>query len=128
MNKILVYGNSLWFDGLTSSLPETQALRMNGGDATGLLQLAGETGIDLVMMDTASAKLNLLTVINTFPATVVLVIDLATGQLTVLHGQSFTVSTIQEVVQLIRGVTAAHTRLVLTPATWLAPVGCTAPA
>jgi hypothetical protein len=80
------------------------------------------------MMDTASAKLNLLNVLNTFPATVVLVVDLATGQLTVLHGQSFTVSTIQEVVHLIRGVTAAQTRLVLTPATWLAPAGSTAPA
>ena len=74
MKNILVYGNSLWFDGLTSSLPETQALRMTGVDPATLPQLASETGIDLVMMDTASAKLHLLTVLHTFPATVVLVV------------------------------------------------------
>ena len=116
MKKILVYGNSLWFDGLTSSLPETQALRVIRADLAGLQQLAGETGIDLVMMDSAAANLHLLNMLHIFPTAVLLVVDLATGRLTVLQGQSFVVSTMQEVVQLVRGVTAAHTRLVLASA------------
>jgi hypothetical protein len=122
MKKILVYGNSLWFDGLTSSLPETQALQVMRADPAQLQQFANAADIDLVLMDTAVANLNLLTLLHTFPTAVLLVIDLTTDRLTVLQGQSFVMSTMQEVVQLIRGLTAAHTRLVLAPAGTTAPV------
>lgn len=115
MKKILVYGNSLWFDGLTSSLLETQALQVMRVAPTDPQQLASATDIDLVLMDSVMANQHLLVLLHTFPAAVLLIVDLTTDRLTVLQGQSIVVSTMQEVVQFIRGVTAAHSRLVLAP-------------
>ncbi len=116
MKKILVYGNSLWLDGLTSSLLEMQALQVMRVAPIDSQQLASATDIDLVLMDSVVANQHLLVLLHTFPAAVLLIVDLTTDRLTVLQGQSFVASTMQEVVQFIRGVTAAHARLVLAPA------------
>ena len=76
--------------------------------------LADHDEVDLVVMD-ETPNMDLLAMLHTCPAAVLLVVNLATGRLTVVHGQSYVVSTMQEVVQLIRGITAAQTRLVLAP-------------
>ena len=114
MKTILLSGNSIWFDGLADSLPEAQALHVVRADPADVHRLANSNEVDLVVMD-ETPNMDLLSMLHTFPAAVLLVVDLATGRLTVVHGQSYVVSTMQEVVQLIRGITAVRTRLVLPP-------------
>lgn len=114
MKTVLLFGNSIWFDGLIGSLPDVHALHIVRADAANVHLLASSAEIDLVVLDETSS-VDLLDLFHTFPAALLLVVDLATGRLTVLHGQSYVVSTMQEVVQLIRGITAARTRLVLAP-------------
>ena len=114
MKTILLSGNSIWFGGLANSLPEVHALHVVRTDPVNVHLLADYGEVDLVVMD-ETPNMDLLSILHTFPAAVLLVVNLATGRLTVVHGQSYVVSTMQEVVQLIRGITAVHTRLVLAP-------------
>ena len=114
MKTILLSGNSIWFDGLADSLPEVQSLHVVRADPANVHLLANSSQVDLVVMD-ETPTMDLLSMLHIFPAAVLLVVNLATGRLTVVHGQSYVVSTVQEVVQLIRGITAVRTRLVLPP-------------
>lgn len=114
MKTILLYGHSLWFDALIGSFPEQPNLHIVRADAATLYQLQQFVAIDLIVADTA-ADVNALDLFRLFPAAVLLVVDLATGRLTVLQGQSTIVSTVQEVVHVMRGITAVRAPLALAP-------------
>ena len=114
MKTVLLFGDSIWFDGLIGSLPEVQALQVVRADPANVQLLAGHTEVDLVVM-AETPDVDLLALIHTFPAAVMLVVDLATGRLTVLHGQSYVVSTMQEVVQLSEATPTRNSLNLRTP-------------
>ena len=110
MKTILLAGNSIWFDGLANSLPEVQALHVVRTDPAAVHLLANSSEVDLVVMDEIP-NIDLFSMLHTFPTAILLFINLATGQVTVVQGQSFVASTMQEVVQFICGITAVRTHL-----------------
>ena len=112
MKKILLYGNSLWFDGLATYLPnlaECHVTRLNPTDWENLPAVSEAT---LIVVD-QTLEMHALGLMRRYPTAMLISIDITTGKLTVLQGQTLHVTSIQELAHLMRGVTVARTNPVL---------------
>lgn len=101
MKKILVCGNSIPLAGLAASLRGVEGLEViQSQDLSGLEDPKGLA--DLVLVDAADA----LALLRAQPAVPLLSVDYASGTVTVLSAESHPVSAVQEIVELIQGLSA----------------------
>ncbi len=112
MKKILLYGNSLWFDGLATYLPNLAELHVTRLVPTDPSDLPAIPETTLILMDQA-LEANALALMRHYPIAVLLSIDIATGKLTVLQSQTWQVNSMHDLAQFMRGVAAAKMEPVL---------------
>lgn len=115
MKKILLYGNTLWFDGLATYLPNLAELHVTRLCPADLANLPAMPETSLILMD-QTLEANALALMRHYPTAVMLSIDIATGKLTVLQSQTWQVNSVHDLAQFMRGVTAAKMEpLLLSP-------------
>ena len=105
MKKILLCGNSLWLDSLTPYLPVLAEVPIERISAQDLQNAALPKDVGLVLID-RSLESKAFEFSRQYPSAVLLSIDVATGKLTVMQSQTWTVANIQELAQVMRGIAA----------------------
>lgn len=104
MKSILLLGDSVWFDALAANLSVTQEINIVRADPTAAQAFIAPAAIDLVVMEESHIG-EMPGLLRIYPTAAVLAVNLATGSLTALHGQSWVARSFQDVAQTVRDMT-----------------------
>lgn len=102
MSTILLYGQSLWLDGLLVFLEASQSLPVVRADRDDLNGLTKDAVVTIILDRRQESEA--VALVRMYPAAAVISIDPIRGDLTVLSGRTATAPTMQEILCVIQSL------------------------